>query len=109
RSLSLWILFALAAPAWAQAPERPRSPEVGADGRVTFRFRAPNAKEVLLGREGAERVPMHKDEQGVWTLTTDPLEPDLYGYTFIADGVALLDPGNPRLKPNLLNTQSLLV
>jgi hypothetical protein len=41
------------------------SPEVGSDRRVTFRFRAPNAKEVLLAREGAERLPMQKDEKGV--------------------------------------------
>ena len=33
----------------AQTPPAPiRSPEVHADGRVTFRFRAPNASAVLL-------------------------------------------------------------
>ena len=31
-----------------QPPARLVSPEVGADNRVTFRFRDPNAKEVLL-------------------------------------------------------------
>src|SRR3989442_1135228 len=72
-----------------------RSPEVHSDRRVTFRFRAPNAKEVFLAREGAQRQPMQKDEQGVWSLTTDSLEPDLYGYSFVADGVGLIDPLNP--------------
>ncbi len=76
------------------------------DHTVTFRFRDPNAKEVLLAREGAARAPMQKDEQGVWTLTTEPLDPDLYGYSFVADGVALLDPSNSLMKPNLLNPQS---
>lgn len=84
------------------------SPEVRSDGRVTFRFRAPNAKEVFMAREGAQRVAMQKDEQGVWSVTTDPLEPDLYGYSFVADGVSLIDPSNPRMKPNLLNTQSVV-
>jgi enterochelin esterase family protein len=85
-----------------------RSPEVHADRTVTFRFRDPNAHEVILGLEGAPGVPMQKDEHGVWTLTTDPLPPDLYGYTFRADGVGLMDPGNPLLKPNLLNTQNMV-
>ena len=39
------------------------SPEVHPDKTVTFRFRDPNAKEVLLAREGAQRVPMQKEEQ----------------------------------------------
>src|SRR5207248_9704270 len=47
-----------------------------------------------------------KDERGVWTLTTEPLEPDYYGYSFIADGVHLIDPANPLMKPNLLGTTS---
>jgi enterochelin esterase family protein len=82
------------------------SPEVHGDGSVTFRFRAPNAVEVQLAREGTEPVPMKKDEQGVWSVTTEPLSPDYYGYAFIADGVRLIDPGNPLLKPNLLSTEN---
>jgi enterochelin esterase-like enzyme len=84
------------------------SPEVRPDQSVTFRFRAPNAKEVLLGLEGTKPVPMEKDDQGVWSLTTAPLEPDYYGYSFIADGVGLIDPLNPLLKPNLISTQSMV-
>ena len=97
---------------WAQSPQRPQppppliSPEVHADNRVTFRFRAPNAKEVLLAREGTEPVPMQKDEQGAWSVTTDPLEPDFYGYSFEADGVRLIDPSNHLMKPNLLDNDS---
>jgi enterochelin esterase-like enzyme len=93
-------------PARAQAPQAVRSPEVLSDHRVTFRLRAPNAKEVFLAREGAPRQPMQKDEQGVWSLTTEPLEPDLYGYSFVADGVTLFDPSNPAIKPNLLYISS---
>lgn len=78
------------------------SPEVLSDHRVTFRLRDPNAKEVLLAREGAKPLPMQKDDQGVWSVTTDPLEPDYYGYTFVADGVGLFDPSNPLRKPNFL-------
>src|SRR5436853_384964 len=59
-------------------------------------------------REGAARLPMQKDEQGVWSVTTEPLAPDLYGYSFVVDGVALIDPGNSAMKPNLLNAQSVV-
>jgi 1,4-alpha-glucan branching enzyme len=54
-----------------QAPPPVDSPEVHSDQTVTFRFRDPNAKEVMLAREGAQRVPMQKDDQGIWTVTTD--------------------------------------
>src|SRR5205807_5971819 len=53
-------------------------------------------------------LAMTKDEAGVWSVTTEPLEPDYYGYSFQVDGVALIDPGNPLMKPNLLNTQSMV-
>jgi len=96
---------------FGQSPQRTQppplvSPEVRSDNRVTFRFRAPNAKEVLLALEGAKPVAMQKDEEGVWSVTTDPLEPDFYGYTFEADGVHLIDPSNPLMKPNLLDPES---
>jgi enterochelin esterase family protein len=82
------------------------SPEVHSDGSVTFRFRAPNAVEVKLAREGAAPVMMQKDEQGVWSVTTTPLAPDYYGYSFLEDGVRLIDPENSLLIPNLLTPAS---
>jgi enterochelin esterase-like enzyme len=111
--LVLWaavlLIAAGAAPSAAQAPPAPiQSPEVHADGRVTFRFRAPNAKEVFVAREGAERLAMQKDDQGVWSLTTEALPPDLYGYSFVADGVTLIDPSNHAMKPNLLWASSVV-
>jgi enterochelin esterase-like enzyme len=103
------FIFAVALlPASAQTTQALRSPEVHSDNRVTFRLRAPNAKEVILAREGAQRLPMQKEEQGVWSVTTEPLEPDLYGYSFVSDGVSLIDPSNPLMKPNLLYTQSVV-
>jgi enterochelin esterase family protein len=102
------LVAAVAAFLPAQAPQRVVSPEVAPDHRVTFRFRLPNAKEVLLSREGAQSVPMQRNEQGVWTVTTDPLEPDYYGYSFVSDGVGLIDPVNPLMKPNLLGAQSMV-
>jgi enterochelin esterase-like enzyme len=94
-------------PAQAPRPLAPLvSPEVYSDGSVTFRFRAPNAVDVKLAREGAEPVVMQKDEQGVWSVTTAPLSPDYYGYSILVDGVRSIDPANHLLKPNLLATEN---
>ncbi|MFZ0814174.1 MAG: alpha/beta hydrolase-fold protein [Candidatus Sulfotelmatobacter sp.] len=93
----------------SQPPQHPTpltSPEVHADGSVTFRFRAPNSLDVKLEREGAEPIAMQKDEQGVWSVTTAPLNPDYYGYSILVDGVRSLDPSNPMLVPNLLTPDS---
>jgi enterochelin esterase-like enzyme len=92
----------------AQAQQPVVSPEVLSDGRVIFRLRAPDAKDVFVDREGAQKTAMQKDDQGVWSLTTEAIEPDLYAYSFVVDGVTVLDPANPVTKPNILNMQSLL-
>jgi enterochelin esterase-like enzyme len=85
------------------------SPEVHSDRSVTFRFRDPNAKEVALNLEGTGKPePMEKDDQGVWSITTQALEPDYYGYTFIADGVSLVDPSNTLMKTNLLSQSNMV-
>ena len=78
------------------------SPDVHADRSVTFRLGAPNAKEVKLDLEGADPVEMQKDDQGVWTVTSTPLAPDYYGYSFSIDGVRSLDASNSSLVPNLI-------
>jgi len=117
RLLNVVLLSSFAAaPALAQAPPSPSpppppppliSPEVHPDKRVTFRLRAPNAKEVLVDRAGGGKLAMQKDDQGVWTLTTEPLEPDIYGYSFSVDGVTHFDPSNPaNTVPNLISSAS---
>jgi enterochelin esterase family protein len=95
------LLFAV--PALAQPI---RSPEVLADGRVTFRLRATNANEVVLRCEGLPDTKLQKDEQGVWSFTSPPMAPDIFTYTFSVDGLRLLDPNNPSMKYNLLNSDS---
>jgi enterochelin esterase-like enzyme len=103
------VLFLAAAVAYAQpAPPSPIiSPEVHTDRTVTFRFRAPHAALVNLNLEGSKAVPMEKDDAtGVWSFTTAALDPDIYGYTFNADGVGLMDPNNSLMKPNLISNSS---
>jgi enterochelin esterase-like enzyme len=87
-----------------QTPPAPVvSPEVHADNRVTFRFRGPNAKDVSVQIEGASKpLAMQKDDEGIWSATTEPLVPDYYGYAFLVDDVAMFDPSNSATKPNFL-------
>jgi enterochelin esterase-like enzyme len=109
KRLLMVLILCVVAPVWGQAPSqsRPRgftfgpgvhSPEVAADGNVTFRYRAPNAKAVVLIRDGAPPVPMKMDDQGVWSTTTGPLPPDFYPYSFIVDGSMVPDPANSMTK-----------
>jgi enterochelin esterase-like enzyme len=88
------------------APTHPAPPTVHPDGSITFHFPAPGAKSVLLDLEGADPQPMTQGENGVWTLTIAPVQPELYGYGFRADGIDYLDPGSVLVKPNLLNIQN---
>ncbi|MFA5302323.1 MAG: esterase, partial [Bacteroidales bacterium] len=73
------------------------SPQVNPDHSVTFRLLAPNAKEVKLTGDfipsqgwmpGSEL--MTKDDKGIWTYTTNPLDSDLYGYAFMVDGLRMM-------------------
>ena len=88
------------------SPQPVLSPEVRADRTVTFRLRAPNAQKVELAMEGAPRKAMAKGDDGIWTLTTDPLTPDIYGYSYSIDGTGFVDPSNGQIKTNALSVSS---
>jgi enterochelin esterase-like enzyme len=102
-----WML--LAAGSFAQVPPRVISPEVSTDHRVTIRFFAPGASAVSVDIEGfLKPLAMTKDNQGVWSVTTGPLDPEYYGYSILMDGVPRADPENPLFKPNLLTAGSMV-
>jgi enterochelin esterase-like enzyme len=91
----------LASTAWlvGQTPPAVVSPEVSADRRVTFRLRAPGANDVQVAGEFMQgSKPLVKGEDGVWSLTIGPLDPEIYNYTFTIDGVRTIDPGNANVK-----------
>lgn len=75
-------------------------PRIEADSRVTFQFRATDAKKVQLalvtsGSNSLDPLPydMVKGENGVWTYTTPKAEaPGYHNYWMIVDGAAVLDP-----------------
>jgi enterochelin esterase-like enzyme len=73
-----------------------RSPEVLADGRITFRLLAPNATDVVVqgNWQGGRDLKMTRDNAGVWSVTAPALQPELWAYTFSVNGVRTLDPRN---------------
>lgn len=97
----------------APAPKMPPhivSPEVSPDHRVTIRFFAPGASDVSVAMEGfLKPLPMTKDADGVWSVTTTSLDPEYYGYSILMDGVPLADPANPFAKTNLLTPGSMVL
>ena len=85
------------------------SPEVHSDNSVTFRLNAPGAgkvqvtgdflptmqKDTPYGKFDAPGVAdLVKNAEGVWEFTSDALQPELYSYTFIVDGMKMPDPSN---------------
>ena len=83
-------------------PKQILSPEYKADG-VTFRFNAPNAKQVLLEMDcmpEADPSEMTKDSDGVWSLDIKGLENQTFRYCFIVDGTKVADPTNMYLSPD---------
>jgi len=114
------------------------SPQIEADGRVTFRILAPQATTVTVGgdvggslvpraasetapaaptipgapgggRGGPPAVVMTKGENGVWAgTTTRAVKPGAWRYTFNVDGVTTVDSRNVRVSPNQTQVQSVL-
>mgnify|MGYP000218875635 CR=1 FL=1 len=86
------------------------SPDIHDDNTVTFRLKAPKAVRVQITGDflppqtiktprGDYDAPgiadLTEGKDGVWEFTTpEPLKPELYGYSFIVDGLRMMDPSN---------------
>lgn len=107
----LVALGALAATFLVAQPQAQRfvSPVVNPDKTSTFRMRSPNALKVEVRIEGNKPVAMTKDEKGLWSGTSEALVPDLYGYSFVVDGVVTIDPVNGDMKTNALSPSNMFL
>ena len=97
-----------------RAPQGPQviSPELTADGKVTFRILAPKAEAVRLSAgdipgngRGAE---MTRGTNGVWEVTVGPIDSGAYRYNFNVDGVSVIDPRNSATSESNNNVWSLV-
>lgn len=93
---------------WGGAPVV--SPEIHDNNTVTFRLKAPKAVKVQITGDflptqkvktpfGEFDAPgtadLKENKEGVWEYTTpEPLAPELYGYSFLVDGLRMMDPAN---------------
>lgn len=112
-------------------PARPAplvSPQLGSDGRVTFRIFAPQATALALAGDigqgitydsatpltGAQAIaagiPMTKDASGAWTGTSLlPMKPGAWRYHFLVDGMSVVDTRNVNVSPYQSQMESLLI
>ena len=93
---------------WGGAPVV--SPEIHDNNTVTFRLKAPKAVRVQVTGDFLPTQKMKtpygefdapgigelvEGKDGVWEFTTpEPLAPELYSYSFIVDGLRMMDPAN---------------
>lgn len=114
-ALSLSGLFAYSQQArWGE--EEIISPDIHENKTVTFRLSAPNAQEVKITGDWMPveawepgSAVMVKDEMGSWTYTTDALEPELYSYAFLVDGLRVNDPNNAFLSRDISSNTNIFI
>jgi len=99
--ISVFIFLIILVNSYAQRPPEINSPEIHADNRVMLKLYAPGATDVELTGSWLSNPfagdKMTRNENGVWTYTTEPLGDDMYMYSFMVHGVRTADPANIKL------------
>jgi enterochelin esterase-like enzyme len=67
-------------------------PQIMPDGRAVFQIKAPDAQKVQL--DLVRKYEMEKNNNGIWSVTTDSLSEGIHYYSLIIDGVAVCDPAS---------------
>jgi hypothetical protein len=76
------------------------SPEYSEEG-ITFRFKAPEAREVKLECEILpEPIVMTRDSDGVWETMLNDYLFETFKYCFVVDGTPVTDPSNMYIAPD---------
>ncbi|MBO6018093.1 MAG: esterase [Prevotella sp.] len=95
--------------------QRPRvqSPVINQDGSVTFNYYDPSAQAVSVTGDFEEirsqRLDMTKQENGVWTVTTKPLNSELYSYSLTVDGQRFVDPSNSYVNRDISTLSNIFI
>lgn len=75
----------------------------------TFSLKAPNAKEVVLqGQWSKQGLAMTRGGDGTWSVTADAVPAGIWEYSFAVDGLNVIDPNNPAIKPQYQPGKSVL-
>ncbi len=107
---ALCATLSLAAQEALQPNSLPTSPEQHADRSVTFRYTAPEAQNVaVVGDFATEKLSMTRNAEGIWEATTQPLDSELYSYSFEVDGVRVIDPSNVHTVRDIATVTNLFI
>ena len=90
-----------------------KSAEILPDNSVIFRLLSKDAGTIAVSGDWmpgfGTSVPMVKNDTNLWSLTVGPLKPELYSYTFLIDGVRVIDPNNPQVKRDGSRNESMFM
>ena len=101
-----------------------QSPVVNPDHTVTFSIHAPKASRVIVTgdflpptvvdtpfgkQETAGQAELKEGKNGVWTYTTDALAPELYNYSFVVNGMRILDPANVYISRDVASLTNIFI
>ncbi len=107
----LFALMAMALTTNAQGFFTPtvNSPEIAKDGSVTFKVKAAGADTVRLIIDTRVDTLMKHTGNETWSITLRNLEPDLYMYHYIIDGMKVLDNENANVLRDVKNVMNTFV
>lgn len=118
---ALTFLFCTTLSAQQALWDRPQtsSPQINEDNSVTFRLHAPKAVRVMvagdflpaegIAKKEVPQVAEMNEVNGVWEYTTKPLASELYSYSFIVDGLRILDPNNVYINRDVASTMNIFI
>lgn len=80
-----------------------------AAGRTFFSIKAPKANDARLkGQWTKDDIPLVRREDGTWSVELDNVPDGIWEYSFLIDGLNVLDPHNPGIKPQRQPSKSIL-
>lgn len=127
---TILFVFSLALSLTAMAQEalfnssNVKSPVINDDGTVTFNLYAPKAVKVTVEgdflpkvivdtpfgpQESQGKAELKEGANGVWSYTTDKLQPELYSYAFTVDGLRMNDPANVYMNRDITTYTSIFI
>lgn len=113
--LAACTMMVVGSMAQQQLGQRPRvkSPVVNGDGSVTFNFYDPTAQQVSIMGDfneiSGQKLAMKKQDNGVWTVTTAALAPELYSYSLTVDGQRFVDPANSYVNRDISTLSNIFI
>ena len=90
------------------APPVP-SPDIAKDGSVTFKVKAAGADTVRLIIDTRVDTLLKHTGNETWSITLRDLEPDLYMYYYVIDGMKVLDNENAQVLRDVKNVMNTFV